>query len=85
MRRQVKNAVLPAGFVNQHAHLAITIESELREDGTRRTTRFDIDTFKCIHCGLCQEACPVDSIVLTDQTISPYMVVETILWTKRLS
>ena len=45
--------------------LAITIESKLREDGTRRTTRFDIDTFKCIHCGLCQEACPVDSIVLT--------------------
>lgn len=46
--------------------LAITIESKMRDDGTRRTTRFDIDTFKCIHCGLCQEACPVDSIVLTD-------------------
>ncbi|MBF12950.1 MAG: NADH-quinone oxidoreductase subunit NuoI [Legionellales bacterium] len=46
--------------------LAITIESQMRSDGTRRTTRFDIDTFLCIHCGLCQEACPVDSIVLTD-------------------
>jgi NADH-quinone oxidoreductase subunit I len=32
--------------------------------GTRRTTRFDIDMMKCIHCGFCQEACPVDAIVL---------------------
>ena len=47
--------------------LAITIESEQREDGARKTTRFDIDTFKCINCGLCEEACPVDSIVCTDQ------------------
>ena len=29
--------------------LAITIESEEREDGTRRTTRYDIDLFKCIY------------------------------------
>lgn len=46
--------------------LAITIESEPREDGTRRTTRYDIDLFKCIYCGMCEEACPVDSIVLTN-------------------
>ena len=45
--------------------LAITIESEEREDGTRRTTRYDIDLFKCIYCGFCEEACPVDSIVET--------------------
>ena len=45
--------------------LAITIESEAREDGTRRTTRYDIDLFKCIFCGFCEEACPVDSIVET--------------------
>src|SRR5258706_13400769 len=43
--------------------LAITIESEVREDGSRRTTRYDIDMVKCIYCGLCQEACPVDAIV----------------------
>ncbi|KAJ3109618.1 hypothetical protein HDU97_003044 [Phlyctochytrium planicorne] len=42
---------------------AITIESEPREDGARRTTRYDIDMTKCIYCGLCQEACPVDAIV----------------------
>ena len=46
--------------------LAITIESEQREDGTRRTTRYDIDLFKCIYCGFCEESCPVDSIVETD-------------------
>jgi NADH-quinone oxidoreductase subunit I len=45
--------------------LAITIESEQREDGTRRTTRYDIDLTKCIFCGLCEESCPVDSIVET--------------------
>lgn len=46
--------------------LAITIESEERDDGTRRTTRYDIDLFKCVYCGFCEEACPVDSIVMTD-------------------
>lgn len=45
--------------------LAITIESTMRADGTRRTTRYDIDLFKCIYCGFCEEACPVDSIVET--------------------
>jgi NADH-quinone oxidoreductase subunit I len=43
----------------------ITIESEERPDGTRRTTRYDIDLFKCVYCGFCEEACPVDAIVLT--------------------
>ena len=42
---------------------AITIEAETREDGSRRTTKYDIDKTKCIYCGLCQEACPVDAIV----------------------
>jgi len=45
--------------------LAILIESEEREDNSRRTTRYDIDMSKCIYCGLCQEACPVDAIVET--------------------
>ena len=43
--------------------LAITIDAEEREDGSRRTTQYDIDMTKCIYCGLCQEACPVDAIV----------------------
>src|SRR5205823_14092590 len=45
--------------------LAITIESEERPDGTRRTTRYDIDLFKCIYCGFCEEACPTAAIVMT--------------------
>ena len=45
--------------------LAITIESEQRKDGSRRTTRYDIDLTKCIFCGFCEESCPVDSIVET--------------------
>ncbi len=47
--------------------LAITIEAGPRQDdGTRRTTRYEIDLFKCIFCGFCEESCPVDSIVETD-------------------
>ncbi len=46
--------------------LAITIEAQPREDGSRRTTKYEIDLFKCIYCGFCEESCPVDSIVETN-------------------
>ena len=44
---------------------AITIEAgPRRNDGTPAApTRYDIDMVKCIYCGMCQEACPVDAIV----------------------
>lgn len=45
--------------------VCITIDSEQRADGTRRTTRYDIDLFKCVYCGFCEEACPVDAVVMT--------------------
>lgn len=47
--------------------LAITIEAAPREDGSRRTTKYEIDLFKCIYCGFCEESCPVDSIVVTPE------------------
>ncbi len=47
--------------------LAITIESEERSDGSRRTTLYDIDMTKCIFCGFCTEACPVEAIVETQE------------------
>lgn len=49
--------------------LAITIDAAPREsDGSRRTTKYEIDLFKCIYCGFCEESCPVDSIVLTNMS-----------------
>ena len=45
--------------------LAISIDTEMRDDGTRRTTKYDIDLFKCVYCGFCEEACPVDAVVET--------------------
>src|SRR5574343_576862 len=45
--------------------LAISIESEQRDDGTRRTSRYEIDLTKCIFCGFCEESCPVESVVET--------------------
>jgi len=52
---KLREAVCPAQ--------AITIESTERDDGSRKTTRYDIDMLKCIYCGLCQESCPVEAIV----------------------
>jgi NADH dehydrogenase (ubiquinone) Fe-S protein 8 len=33
---------------------AISIETQEREDGARRTIRYDIDMTKCIYCGFCK-------------------------------
>ena len=42
-----------------------TSQSALMQYQSRRTVQYDIDMTKCIYCGLCQEACPVDAIVET--------------------
>lgn len=42
---------------------AIYINAEVRLDGSRRTTQYDLDMTKCIYCGLCEASCPVDAIV----------------------
>ena len=64
--RTARSAASPANLCEAVCPaLAITIESDVSDDGTRRTTRYDIDLFKCIYCGFCEEACPVDAIVET--------------------
>ena len=48
---------------------AITIESSERSDGSRKTTRYDIDMRKCIYCGLCnpevKTKCPSKSALVS--------------------
>jgi NADH-quinone oxidoreductase subunit I len=51
-------AAPPIPGLPPHSHIPV-------QQGTRRTTRYDIDLFKCVWCGFCEEACPVDAIVLT--------------------
>ena len=31
----------------------------------RYAARYEIDELRCIFCGMCEEACPTDAIVLT--------------------
>ena len=65
---------------------AITIESEERSDGSRKTTRYDIDMLKCIYCGLCEESCPVDAIVqgpilnLLQRLVKNFIIIKQNFW-----
>ena len=62
--------------------LAISIDTEERNDGTRRTTKYDIDLFKCIFCGFCEEACPTNAIQLTPDFEMAEYVRQDMVWEK---
>ncbi len=59
-----KKDALHVNYVKQSVpRKQLLLKQNLREDGSRRATKYDIDMLKCIYCGLCQESCPVDAIV----------------------
>ncbi len=61
----MKSVASPVNCARRPARLRRLLLRQTAEDGSRRTTRYDIDLFKCIFCGYCQESCPVDAIVET--------------------
>ena len=62
--QMVKRDVLHANYARLYVQLKLSqLSLQKEEDGSRKTTRYDIDMLKCIYCGLCEESCPVDAIV----------------------
>jgi NADH-quinone oxidoreductase subunit I len=55
--RTAKSAASPASCARRSARRWRSPSTRsVREDGSRRTTRYDIDLTKCIFCGFCEEA-----------------------------
>ena len=57
-----KNALCHTETLSYLKHIQESLQ-EFRQE--IKEIRLVIDVFKCINCGLCEESCPVDSIVVT--------------------
>ena len=44
----------------------ITVEAGEDKDHNKFAAKYEIDMLRCIFCGYCVEACPVDAIRMTD-------------------
>ena len=64
---QPMEAAVEQTFVNKDGVATLIVVTSERNEVTKRKdlTTFTYDTSRCMFCGLCEDACPVDALELT--------------------